>query len=270
MLGLDVPTTINQMKEIMTIVNKLTMDMGDVYDHFAEKFRQADKLPTWRFVGKPAMERLLGSYCSDTHAQFLDFGSASARVEAGVLIPNGVDPKKIVGIEISPDQVRMAQERIPEATFLVGDVSDESLLSKQSGTFDVVFSHMVFEHLDDAQLARTCVNAYRLLKSGGTFAFVVTHPDKMTDLDGNLVQTFGAFKTTAPWGGELDNWRRSVDETVSIVSAAGFIVVTSEGLRFPTVPPAGLDDEGVAEFESASKKYAKYPAIRLALRATKA
>ncbi|MFA5998038.1 MAG: class I SAM-dependent methyltransferase [Candidatus Paceibacterota bacterium] len=244
------------------------VDMGVVYDAFSEAFREADQLPTWRFAGKPAMEKLLGASFG-SNARFLDLGSASARVEAGVLLPAGVRPEEITGVEISPEQVGMAKARIPGAIFFVGDITDVSLLSDQSGEYDVVFSHMVFEHLDDAQLALACANAFRLLKSKGTFAFVVTHPDKMTDTEGNLVTTFGAFKTTAPWGGELHNWRRSVEQTLDIVEGAGFQLELVEGVQFPEEPPADLKAEDLAAFREASKKYRKYPAIRLAVKATK-
>lgn len=246
-----------------------SVNMGIVYDDFSKAFREADQLPTWKFVGRPAMENLLNhSFGPDT--RFLDFGSASARVEVGVLIPNGVSASNITGVEISPDQVEMAKVRIPEAHFMVGDITDTSLLSDQAGTYDVVFSHMVFEHLDDSQLARACANAYRLMKPKGTFAFVVTHPDKMTDLNGRLVTTFGAFKTTAPWGGELHNYRRSVEQTLQIVRDAGFQVELTDEVQFPEEPPANLDEKSLAEFQRSSEKYRKYPAIRLAIRATKA
>lgn len=244
------------------------VNMGVVYDDFSKAFREADKLPTWQFVGKPAMEKLLNGSLGP-NARFLDFGSASARVEAGVLLPNGVAAGQITGIEISPEQVAMAKARIPGAHFMVGDIADASLLSEQSGAFDVVFSHMVFEHLDDSQLARACANAYRLLKPKGTFAFVVTHPDKMNDLNGNMVTTFGSFTTTAPWGGELLNWRRSIAQTLETVRDAGFHVESTEELQFSVEPPEGLDEESLAAFRKASEKYRKYPAIRLGVRATK-
>lgn len=245
-----------------------TVDMGAVYNDFAKAFGDADKLPTWRFVGKPAMETLLRPLFGSS-ARFLDFGSASARVEAGVLLPGGVHPENITGVEISPDQVRMAKVRIPGANFVVGNVADPLLLANESGTYDVVFSHMVFEHLDDVQLAAACANAHRLLKAGGTFAFVVTHPDKMTDLDGNLVTTYGAFETTAPWGGVLHNWRRSVNDTLAMVRNAGFRVDGTEEIQFPADPPTDMDPESLTEFHSSAQKYRKYPAIRLAIRATK-
>lgn len=238
------------------------VDMGKVYDSFAEQFAKSDALPTWRYVGMPAMERLLAPHFAKPGAQFLDLGSASGRVEKGLLLPHGVAPEQITGIEISPDQVAIAQKAIPGAHFEVGDITNVTLPAEK---FDVVFSHMVFEHLDDAQLLRTCKSAFDALKPGGEFVFVVTHPDKMTDLDGNLVTSYGEFTTSAPWGGVLHNWRRSVEQTKEILSAAGFTVDTAEDLKFPEV---GTDPS--AEDKAAYEKYSKYPAIRLAVAARKA
>jgi SAM-dependent methyltransferase len=243
-------------------------DMGKVYDNFAEKFAEADKLPSWRYVGKPAMERLLSPHMQPG-VKFLDLGSASGRVEVGVLLPGGVKPGDITGVEISPEQVAMAKERIPGAKFVVGDISSPNLPEMLGDTFDVVFSHMVFEHVSDEQFAQVCDNVRRLLKPAGIFAFVVTHPDKMTDLNDNLVTHYGAFKTTAPWGGVLDNWRRSVEDTKSLVRKAGFNIGLVEELSFPTEPPANLNSEDLAAFEKSSANYRRYPAIRLALKATR-
>jgi SAM-dependent methyltransferase len=239
--------------------------MAKEYDAFADAFRQSDRLPTWQFVGKPAMEKLMAANLRPG-VTFLDLGSASARVEAGVLLPHGVKPEDITGVEISPEQVKMAQVRIPGAHFLVGDITKVAL---PKGAYDVAFSHMVFEHLDDAGLAAACRIAFEALKAGGTFAFIVTHPDKMTDLNGMLVTTYGAFETTAPWGGVVHNWRRSVDETIKIVRAAGFEVELTEGLTFPQEQPQGLNEDDLTSFKEGAEHYRRYPAIRLALKAKK-
>ncbi len=256
------------MKESQDMHGSDRPDMSDVYDGFADAFAKADKLPTWRYVGKPAMERL---FDGKLHAgvTFLDLGSASGRVEAGILLPGGVPPEAITGVEISPKEVEIARNRIPGANFRVGDVSDPKLMDDRNGTFDFAFSHMVFEHLDDQQLRRTCENAYRLLKPGGTFGFVVTHPDKMTDVDGNLITHYGAFTTSAPWGGTLHNWRRSVKDTRMYLEQAGFKVEQVEDLEFPEQVPPGLSAEDQASFKSAAEKYRQYPSIRLLVRATK-
>lgn len=247
------------------LVRKATMteniNMGDVYDAFASEFAKSDALPTWRYVGKPAMESIFKPFYGNGSATFLDMGSASARVERGLLIPNGVKPENITGVEISPDQVKIAKEVVPGANFIVGDITRVEL---PTNTFNVAFSHMVFEHLDDRQLASASAIAFKALKPGGTFGFVVTHPDKMTDVDGNLIQTYGHFQTSAPWGGVLDNWRRSVEDTLKIVRGAGFEVQESKEISFPQVPEGATDDD-----RAAYEKYSRYPAIRLLVVARK-
>ena len=233
------------------------------YDEFAEAFSQSDRLPTWRYVGKVAVERLLKPYLR-TGVKFLDLGSGSARVEAEVLLPNGVQAEDITGVEISPEQVRLAKMRIPRAHFIVGDITKITL---PPNAFDVAFSHMVFEHIDDPGLLVACKVARRSLKPNGVFIFVVTHPDKMTHLDGSLVKKYGAFETTAPWGGVLHNWRRSIDQTAEIVQTAGFKIDLTTELPFPKEPPPGLDRGELVIFEEHARKYARYPAIRLAVKA---
>jgi SAM-dependent methyltransferase len=241
------------------------VDMAKEYDAFAEEFAKSERLASWRFVGKPAMETVLGAFLRPG-VKVLDLGSASARVELGFILPHGVKPEDIAGVEISPDQVKIAKERIPQATFIVGDITNVEL---PQGAFDVAFSHMVFEHLDDAGLLAACKNAYGALKQGGVFGFVVTHPDKMTDLNGNLITEDGAFETTAPWGGIVHNWKRSVARTEEIVRSAGFEVDFVVDFAYPATAPENLDAESRTSFQEGAKKYSKYAAIRLGLRARK-
>ncbi|MDP3880710.1 MAG: class I SAM-dependent methyltransferase [bacterium] len=240
-------------------------DMGDVYDNFAEAFSGSDKLPSWEFVGKPTLERLLKEHFNSSD-KFLDLGSASARVEVDLLLPNGVPSENITGIEISPKQVEIAKQRVPGADFRVGDITK---LELDPESFDVALSHMVFEHLDDAGLSAVCKTTFEALKPGGEFIFVVTHPDKMTDLEGKLVTEDGPFTTTAPWGGELLNWKRSVERTREILEAAGFEIELTEDVKFPE-PSEDLSE---AEKEEYMKHYnyynSKYPAMRLAVKAIK-
>jgi SAM-dependent methyltransferase len=208
------------------------VDMGAVYNRDAELFAKADQLETWRHMGAKAMLELLDEYIKNPNAEFLEFGSASARVP-GLLVKNGVLPKNITGIEISSDQVEIAKQRIPEATFYAGDITTFDL---QEEAYDVVFSHMVFEHLDDQQLLAASRNAYKALKPGGAFAFVVTHPRKMTTLDGNYVEDNvgdGSFDTTSPWGTTIRNYYRTKEKTIQILQEAGFVVELEEDVFFP-------------------------------------
>jgi SAM-dependent methyltransferase len=239
-----------------------TMDMKDRYNGFAEAFRKADQLTTWKYVVKPALEKVLDL---KPGMKVLDLGSASARVEVGVLLPKGVLPQDITGVELSPEQVEMAKVRVPEARFMVGDIANPDLLKGEE--FDVVFSSMVFEHLSDQQFAQVCANAHRLLKPQGQFAFVVTHPDKMRDLQGNYLTHYGAFETSVPWGGVVHNWRRSIEDTIEILSEAGFEITLIEELGYPLEAPQGLSQEDLASFEADAPKYHQDQYIRLAIQA---
>lgn len=253
--------TINDNQEI----NNTKIDMGDVYDEFAQKFSEADKLPTWRYVGKPALGKLLKDFFNREDVNFLDMGSASGRVEEHLLLKNGVPARNITGVEISPDQVEIAKTRLPEVNFMVGNITNVVLPTE---SFDVALSHMVFEHLNDEELLSASKIAFNALKSGGVFAFVVTHPDKMTNLDGSLVEGYGSFVTSAPWGGELLNWRRKVEDTSLILEKAGFTVDLVEEIKFPE-PTDDIDSSELEEYMLSYNKYSAYPAIRLAIRASK-
>lgn len=237
------------------------VDMGKVYDDFAGDFAKSIGLSTWQYVGKPALRELMQDLFGRPDARFLDLGAASGRVEADLLLQHGVAPERITGVEISPKQVAMAQANIPGATFMVGSITEVEL---PESAFSVAFSHMVFEHLDDAELLAASRIAHRALRPGGVFAFVVTHPSKMTHLDGSLVTEDGPFDTSAPWGGVLRNWRRSVGTTVRIIEEAGFHVEVAKSYAFP-VPAADAHPDHQKGYDH----YRKYPAIRLGLRAVR-
>ncbi len=243
-----------------------TLDMGETYDRDAELFAEADKLTTWMYVVKSALKKVLAPVLKPG-MKILNLGSASARVEAGVLMPGGVLPQDITGVEISPKQVEIARKRIPRATFLVGDISDPALLAGQDGAFDAVTSSMVFEHVSAEQFAQVCANTHRLLKSGGLFAFVATHPDKMKDLDGNYITHYGMFETSFPWGGTGHNWRHKISSITEMMTKAGFKVTLVEELAYPKEPPAGLTPDELAKFTADGERYWKDKYIRYAVQA---
>lgn len=237
---------------------KATDNQADAYDEAAEAFaQQSENLPTWVHIGRPAMIAMLAPFFNRDDVTMLDLGSASGRVER-FLIDNGITPSNITGIEISPEQVGMAQRRFPEINFQVGDVSTVEL---PENNFDVAISHMVFEHLNDEQLLATFVNTHRALKPEGTFAFVVTHPDKITASDG--ITEKGAFVTSAPWGGELVNYFRFVPDFVAALEQAGFTNIEVSHHPIPEVANA----EGLSQQDY--EHYAPYGNVRLAIKATK-
>src|SRR5437870_1622874 len=95
---------------------------ADTYDRDAQAFREkSQQLSTWVYIGGPEIDRFAQSLLQD--ARVWDQGSASGRIVRR-LMDNGIKPENIIGVEISPDQVEIARREIPEATFIVGDLTN--------------------------------------------------------------------------------------------------------------------------------------------------
>lgn len=243
----------------------ISKDMAKTYNRDAQAFaEQSSKLMTWEYIGSLALKEILEEIFKNkdvANTRVLDEGSASGRV-VEFLIRNGILPKNIDGIEISPEQVKIAIAKNLGAHFKVGDLRKDAL---PANTYDVVTRHMVDEHLDNQGLLEVSRNTFNALKPGGVLAVVFTHPDKITASAG--IKEEGWFETTFPWknaNGEFEkgqNYFRPVEVYIKILKDAGFIIDTVEGWKIP--PEAEAIDKNQYE------KYKKYGNVRLAVKAHK-
>lgn len=226
------------------------------YDNQAKDFATlAPGLLWWETVGKPAYDRNLENFYHRDDVKVLDLGTASARVPQ-YLITNGIPAKNITGVELSLEQVKIARQRVPEATFIHGDITNVKLPVKY---FDLVTSNMVFEFLDEQALDQALTNAYASLKPEGAIFFITTHPEKMRRDSG--LDDPGSFEATFPWGGQGPNYYRTLDNFTSAVEKAGFKINNLEELAIPPDAKA-LNPK---EYE----RYSAYPYIRLVVKAHK-
>jgi SAM-dependent methyltransferase len=91
----------------------------------------------------------------------------------GVLIPHfalhGVQPKNVVGCDLSAQMLAEARRRQPEAQFWQGDFAE---LPQSMGVFDAIFFNACFGNFFD--MRATAENAAQRLASGGRI--VISHP----------------------------------------------------------------------------------------------
>jgi SAM-dependent methyltransferase len=73
----------------------------------------------------------------------LDAGCGAGRTTAW-LVEQGAD---VVGIDVSPEQLRLARERLPSVSFLLADLAER--LPFEDGAFDVVVSSLVMHYVRD-------------------------------------------------------------------------------------------------------------------------
>jgi SAM-dependent methyltransferase len=79
----------------------------------------------------------------------------------------------VVGVDISADQLRVAREQIGDLAAELIE-ADASHLPFPTGSFDAVVS--IHTHTDFDDLERAFVEIYRVLRPGGKFVYVGTHP----------------------------------------------------------------------------------------------
>lgn len=237
-------------------------DMARTYNRDAQAFaEQSSQLMTWKFIGSKALDKNLAEFYGRKDIKVLDEGSASGRIVEH-LIENGIPAENIDGIEISPEQVKIAIAKNLGANFKVGDLRKDALLEN---TYDVITRHMVDEHLDNEGLLEVSKNTLNALKPGGTLVVVFTHPDKITASAG--INKEGWFETTFPWkspNGEFEkgqNYFRPVEAYIKILKEAGFVIDSVEDWKIP--PEA--EKENKEQYE----KYKKYGNMRLAVKAHK-
>jgi len=165
-----------------------------IMEHPREAQRLLDKVDAEAWIAKFIEPHLAGA------RSFLSVGSGP-----GVFLrelAKRYPEMKVVGVDLSPARVRVAEERLsglPNAHVFVGDVLS---LPFESNSFDVVFSRFLMEYVPDKQLAvremsRVCV-------PGGTLL--------LQDLDGQLVWHFP----------EDPQLQKDTERVLSILAGTGF------------------------------------------------
>jgi SAM-dependent methyltransferase len=125
----------------------------------------ADRFASWReeIEGSPELdwvERLVTMLPKSPDV--LELGSGQAATPTQTLAAAG----RLVGIDISAEQVRRARERCPEATFLHADMTS---IEFDEGSFDAVVSVYVFNHVPRPELPVLVERIAGWLRPGGYF-----------------------------------------------------------------------------------------------------
>lgn len=134
-------------------------DVAGVWDWIVDQ-------PTRRRLLWPAIDDLLPDVAG---LRVLDAGCGSGVYDAE-LADRGAD---VIGVDVSEAMVREARERVPDATFRQGDLTD-GLAFLDDGSVDVVLCQHVFSHLPD--VAEPLAEFARVLADGGSLVVSTHHP----------------------------------------------------------------------------------------------
>ena len=160
----------------------------------------------------------------------LDAGCGGGRMSSW-LVDRGAE---VVGVDISPELLRLAQERLPAASFVLADLAKP--LPFEDASFDVAVSSLVMHYLRD--WTPTLRELRRVLRPDGVLALSTHHPA----MDAELADSSDYFATELirdVWtvGGrerEVRFWHRPLSRMFREIADAGFRVdVLSEPQPLP-------------------------------------
>ena len=168
--------------------------MVNDYDQYADQrqkvLKKGESLPH-RFVEKPAMRKLLPDL-KDKKILLLGCGTGE---ETLLLEDFGAD--SMVGIDLSKESIRLANESYPRYEFRVADMHE---LPFQDASFDFIYSSLAV-HYSSNPLA-VYKEAMRVLNPGGAFQFTVGHPmrwaSERTMIDGTSTKLLGYSEGDTP------------------------------------------------------------------------
>jgi SAM-dependent methyltransferase len=153
----------------------------------------------------------------------------------GLLIRDAISRgAHVTAIDFAPDMVAIARAKNPGADVVEGDAED---LPFEDAKFDAVVCNLGLLHFPNPE--RATREAFRVLKSGGRYAFTTWTPPNINPLMGLVlgsIQAHGTLAVNLPAGPPLFRFG-DPQECTALLCAAGFAdVSTTEGTVYWNCP----------------------------------
>lgn len=154
-------------------------DVTNCYDLTAEKYAETfyDELSH-----KPFDRLILQRLAAENSGRFADLGCGSGQTTK-FLADSGV--KDIVGIDLSPEMVKVAQKLNKNITFEVGNILN---LAKKDEEFGAISAFYAIVHFTYEEIEKAFSEIYRVLKTSGQFLFSFHVGDEKITLNEFLEQ----------------------------------------------------------------------------------
>jgi demethylmenaquinone methyltransferase/2-methoxy-6-polyprenyl-1,4-benzoquinol methylase len=115
---------------------------------------------------------------------------------------------RVTGLDASPKSIQRARHNVAQADYIEAFAEDIPLPEAQ---FDLVYTSVALHEMESSQLRQILAEVYRVLKPGGTFAFVDFHRPTNPLFWPGLAAFLWLFETETAWQllrTDLDRWLR--------------------------------------------------------------
>lgn len=142
------------------------------------------------------------------NSQILDVGCGAGKPVDDYLAFNG---HQVTGVDISEKQIELAQANVPEATYLVGDMSE---MDFRQNSFDAVVSFYAIFHIPKEDHLELFKRIFNLLKDGGLFLVTLGYEE---------------WESCEEFCGVTMHWSHyDKDKNLQLVKQTGFEIITAE------------------------------------------
>ena len=158
-----------------------------------------------------------------SNTKVLDAGCGTGSL-VKLLVDLGVRPKNILGNDISPYMLEIAQKSYPKVQFIEANLPELRLKSK---SLNLVVSSMVLQFLNQRDFRITIQSFSKWLVRGGHLLFIVVHPLRFTS---NYSEYFNykAKSEGTPWGTKIKYYPKKLSDYLNVVINSGFVITSVE------------------------------------------
>lgn len=139
------------------------MDLSKQYDNFAEDFSVNQKVQNQ--INREEMYKIIGDNLTGLKVLDLCCGDGIDAENYGNM------GAEVVGLDASAELIRIAKEKYPQVSFVCSVAED---IPFEKDAFDAVYSKYAI--MTSADMQPIFDEVYRVLKPGGVFVYLVTHP----------------------------------------------------------------------------------------------
>ena len=145
--------------------NIIKKNLSKTYDDLADYWGWDKTLHDW---GKEDIKKFAKQV--GKNAKVLDLGCASGN-QSKILLDLGLD---VTGLDLSPMMIRIAREKVLEAKFIVGDMTN---MKFRANKFDGVYARASILHIPKKLVPRFFKSINKILKVNGIFYLAVKEGD---------------------------------------------------------------------------------------------
>src|SRR3989338_8543683 len=136
---------------------KIRANLRKVYDDLAPAWGRDGTLHDW---GEEELKEFATLVKKNGGKRVLDLGCGSG-VQSKMLLEESLE---VVGLDISPEMVRIAGKRVPQARFIIGDITK---IPSRKNFFNGVYARASLLHIPKRLIPKVLKSIHEILRESG-------------------------------------------------------------------------------------------------------